>query len=598
MAAVAQRTRLLVNEANTAITPLQLLGRWLKPHLWRVTLAAVLAFLTFASNFGLLGMSGLLLSRAALHPANILMLYVPLVTVRAFGLARAALRWAERTVEHNFALRAVVDIRDWLYRVLAARVPVLLQGRAEGDLLQTAVDDVDILQFFYIRTMAPGVAALFGVALATVIVGLFVPTDGWLLAAGLIAAGAVIPAALFRYRRHLGSAARTERARMAALLTDTIAGLEDIEAYGAQTRFEQRLAVHSDRIATVDIRLGTVDAWARAAFQVVQGVTVAAIAWITVQAEAAHGLAGVDIAMVVLFAMAAFESVAPLFGAFEQMAQTLAATSRLTDIARTPARPEGTDLADPADNAGAGRFAALSVHPTLSLKRLSFRYPGAADDQLRGVDLELTAGKRIAIVGQSGSGKSTLLRLALGLWQPTGGSVLLDGRPLTAWPATALRAKYAVVMESDRVFRVSYADNVRLGRPAASLEDVTRAAAAAQIRTHIEELPQGFATVLADGGASLSGGERQRLALARALLLDAPILVLDEPTAHLDRDTERAFYHTLRNANSRASVLLVTHRLAGLSDMDEIVILDRGTIVERGTPAELLGSDGFLKRMG
>ncbi|MCY0896070.1 MAG: thiol reductant ABC exporter subunit CydC [Alicyclobacillaceae bacterium] len=581
-----------------------LLWKWLRPYTWRAIFAAFLALLTFASNFGLLGVSGLLISKAALHPANILLLFVPLVAVRFFGLARAAFRYAERYVEHDFAFRVLVDIRDWLYRTLSVRVPLLHQTHQGGDVLAAAVDDIDTLQFFYIRTVAPGMAALAGIVLASLTLGFLLPGAGWTVAAGLSIAGFGLPLMLFIYRRRLGRTSRQKRAQLSALLTDAAHGLRDIQNFGREEWFQSRLQALSEDIAVCDMRLGTIEAMARAAFSAGQGVTVFTVGIMGVRAVLDQHYPAVDLAMVVLFTMAAFESVSPLFSAFEQAGQTFAALHRVHQLGDIPAR---TTVPNPAPAASfkAGTVSDLAQptedkkpHPVdLSLTDVCFRYPKSRVNQLQHIDLHIPAGKKVAIVGASGCGKSTLLKVILGLWPATSGQVTRNGHLLEEVPTETLRETFGVVTEADRLFRLSIADNIRLGRPDASLQEVRNAARMAHIDDAIESLPDGYDTVLTEGGLDFSGGERQRMALARALLTKAPILIFDEPTAHLDDQTERAFYATLKVASAGRSILLVTHREQGLRDMDEILVMDNGSIVERGTYAELTKSNGYFARL-
>ncbi|WP_284286191.1 amino acid ABC transporter ATP-binding/permease protein [Alicyclobacillus fastidiosus] len=292
---------------------------------------------------------------------------------------------------------------------------------------------------------------------------------------------------------------------------------------------------------------------------------------------------GVDVAMVALFVLAAFEAVAPSFSAFEQTGVSLAGVDRLRALESFPVTPFIPGEPEPQSG-------------ILTVRELSFRYADGVSPVLSNVSFEAHPGKKIAIVGQSGSGKTTLLNILTGLFPYTEGSIQLDGTELASLNTATLRSTFAVVSQQTHLFRGRIRDNIALGRPNAPLGIIIEAAKLARIHQRIENMPEGYDTVLGERGSQLSGGERQRLALARVLLLDAQFLLMDEPTGHLDLETEREFYSGLFESARGRTIILVTHRYAVMDQMDEIIVLKQGCVVERGVHADLVQQGGWYEK--
>ena len=555
--------------------------KWVAPFRWRILLAIALGFFAFGANFGLLGISGLLISRTALHPSTILLVYVPLVAVRFFGLSRAAFRYTERLVSHDFSLRSLVRIREWLFETLERRIPFQISGHTFGDILSSALHDVDSVQFLYIRAIAPSLVAVFAAALTFTVLGPFGVSIAVTTMIGLLVAGLLVPSTLIRYRQTLGRRAQADRAKVAEILTDSVRGWRDIKAFGQESTFLNRLVHLGHTLRATDIRSVGSQRIAQSAFLLVQGLTICAVLW-ELSVGSGH-VRGVDVAMVTLFVLAAFEAAAPSFSAFEQAGISLAGVDRLRALESFPVTP----------------FIAGEPEPQsgiLTVRELSFRYADGASPVLSNVSFEAGPGKKIAIVGQSGSGKTTLLNILTGLFPYTEGSIQLDGTELTSLNTSTLRSTFAVVSQQTHLFRGRIRDNIALGRPNAPLGRIIEAAKLARIHQRIENMPEGYDTVLSERGSQLSGGERQRLALARVLLLDAQFLLMDEPTGHLELETEREFYSGLFESARGRTIILVTHRYAVMDQMDEIIVLKQGCVVERGLHADLVQQGGWYEK--
>ena len=536
----------------------------------RAALVVALGAGTVICGVGLMGTAGYLISRAAEQPA-VLSLTVAIVGVRFFGLTRPLLRYFERLSAHDLALRTLGRARRRVYERIEPLAPAQLGDWRDGDLLARLVADVEALQNLYLRGIGPPLIALTAGVVSVSVAAAILPAAAIVLAVGLLTGGIAVPAAAVAMGRRTGRLEAAARGELTAELVETMRGAPELAVYGrADDRIERlreadRALVRAARRASFTDGAGD---WARL---LVTGATVAGVLAVAVSAHASGSLDRVLMATLALLALASFEAVQPLAQAARELTETLAAGRRLLELTdRAPA------ISDPADPA------ALPDEPFgLALEGVRARYRDSEQPVLDGLDLRLDPGRRVALVGPSGAGKTTVANLLVRFLDPEGGRVTLGGRDLRDYRQEDVRGAIAVAGQDSHFFSTSIRENVRLGRPAATDEELEDALREAQILDWVLALPEGWDTLVGEEGRELSGGQRQRLVLARALLSDARVLVLDEPTAHLDSATAKALMDSILGATRDRTTLLITHRTEGLDRMDEVHTLAYGrTTVE------------------
>ncbi|MFF7340660.1 thiol reductant ABC exporter subunit CydD [Streptomyces sp. NPDC008163] len=552
----------------------------------RFGLALLLGSLALGSAVGLMAVSGWLISRASEQPP-VLYLMVAVTATRAFGIGRAVFRYAERLVSHDAVLRMLAELRVAVYRSLERIAPGGLRGARRGDLLSRLVADVDALQDYWLRWLLPvGTAVLVGVA-SVGFTGWLLPQAGLVLAVGLLLAGIGVPlvsgACARRAERRLAPA----RADLATRITDLLGGTAELTVAGALPGRVARTRAADAVLTRIASRAATATALGGGLTALIAGLTVVAAALVALPAVADGRLAGVELAVVVLTPLAAFEAVTGLPLAAQYRQRVRRSAERVYEVldAPVPVREPEASAATP-----------VSPFP-LELRGLSARYADTARDALASVDLTLEAGRRIAVVGPSGSGKTTLAQVLLRFLDARAGSYRIGGVDASALDGDTVRRFVGLCAQDAHIFDSSLRENLRLARPTATEPELRDALARARLLDWADALPDGLDTLVGEHGARLSGGQRQRLALARALLADFPVLVLDEPAEHLDLPTADALTVDLLAATLGRTTVLITHRLAGLDAVDEVVVLEAGSIVQRGPYDVLASVDGPLRRM-
>ncbi|GAA3206235.1 thiol reductant ABC exporter subunit CydC [Nonomuraea helvata] len=534
------------------------------------------------AGLGLIAAAAWLITRAAQQP-SLAALSVAIVATRAFATSKGVFRYAERLTGHDVALRAQAGTRERLYQAL---IPPQQPRHGGADLLSRMVDDTEAVQDLLVRCLLPAAAAA-AAGLAAVVIGLTVlPVTALVLVAGLVLAGVALPAGTAAAARRWSARIAPARAALAGRVADLVHGSADLAAYGADDEALAKALDADESLAALEHRQARVHAAALAGGTLVQGLTVAAIVLLAQGA----GADSVATAVLALTALVSFEPVLPLAAAGERLAGITAALRRLREV--RSAAPAVTEPPVPAP---------LPASPlTIKIDDLVVRHPAPAAETgpgvrpaLDGVSLTLTPGKRVAIVGPSGAGKSTLLAALMRLVEPESGSIRVNDVDVRDLAGDDVRTLMTGLTQDPYIFRTTLRDNLRLAGPEAGDEALERAVRDARLDGWVERT--GWDAELGEDGRTVSGGQLQRLALARALLYDPPVLLLDEPAEALDEETADRLMGDLLDVTRDRTTLLVTHRLRGLESVDEVVVLEEGRVIQRGRHDELVAVPGYYR---
>jgi ATP-binding cassette subfamily C protein CydC len=523
--------------------------------------------------------------------------FTPAALIRGLAIARTGGRYLERLVTHEATFRILARLRVWLYLAIEPLAPARLDLMRSADLLSRMQADIDTLNQVYLRLLLPaGVAAVSSLGMLAA-VALFSPALALLVGAWLALAGVAVPWWAWHRGREAAAGALLQRNLLRIEVADALAGALDLRVYGAEDQALRRVDQASAELLQQQRRLSDLAGLSAAAVGLCANLAVWSALILLLPAVASGQLPPARLPMLALFALGAFEAVAPLPLAFQMLGEMLAAARRVFELADTPpgvaeplsgsARGTGFDAGAAESIAAGGDADAGGVRgAALEVRGLRMRYAPQGPWVLDGLDLDLPAGARLALVGASGAGKSSLLQVLTRLREYQQGSVRIGGRDLRELPGDDARARFAVVGQDDYLFHGTVLDNLLLANPLATPEQVHAACRAARLHAFIESLPEGYLSPLGEGGTRLSGGQARRLGIARALLKDAPVLLLDEPADALDAHTERELYEALSEAMRGRSVLLISHRLGALSALvDEVAVLEHGRIAWRGPVA-------------
>jgi len=554
-----------------------------------VALSVLLGALTIGANVSLMGTSAWLISTAALHP-SVAELQVAIVGVRFFGISRGVFRYLERLVSHDVTFRLLSRLRVWFYEKLEPLAPARLMDYRAGDLLARIIGDVEMLENFYVRVLSPPLVALLTAIGVSSFLASFYPPLAAVLIGFFLALGLILPLLSQLLSRGPGRALVSLRSDLQAQLVDGIQGLPDILAYGRDADRLALVAKTGHAYGLAQRHMARISGLQSALTTLLTNLGMWTVLFLTIPLVSDGRLEGVMLGTLTLLTLASFEAVTPLPLAAQMWESVRASAGRLFEI--VDAKPAVIERRE--ERAEISEKKLLS---TLQFSNLSFIYPNQITPAIQNISFKLESGKILAIVGPSGAGKSTLVNLLLRFWEYSSGDIRLGGESLHGLQQDEVRRRCAVVSQSSYFFNASIRENLRLARPSASQEEIEQAAKQARIHEFILKLPKEYDTFIGEQGLRLSGGERQRLAIARALLKDAPSLILDEPTANLDPLTEKQVLETLFGVMKGKTSLLITHRLVGLENVDEILVMEAGKIVERGTQAKLLAKGGTFRRL-
>ncbi|MBA2535183.1 MAG: thiol reductant ABC exporter subunit CydC [Rubrobacter sp.] len=565
-------------------TFLRLVG-FLKPHLPHVMLAVLLGVATVVSNVGLLATAAYVISAAALV-SFLGALVIPIYLVRLFGVSRAGARYAERLVSHDLTFGLLADIRTWFYTRLEPLAPARLQRYRTGDLLARIVQDVEELQNVYLRIVAPVAVACVTTLLTFVLLYSFGPPLAFVALGFLVAAAIGVPLLVRSLARGLGLRQLELRGELNARIVDGIQGAQDLIAFGREEDQEHAVATLNRKLSSLQGRMAFITGLQNVLGDLLMNLAMLSVLVLAIPQVSGGEMRGVYLAFLALVVLGSFEAVQPLGTAFQFLGRSIGAGERLFEI--VDAEPEVRDPAKPLP---------LPGNHKLEFDGVGFRYEAGDGPALEDISFTLEQGKRVAVVGPSGAGKSTLAGLMVRFWDPTWGRITLGGQDVRGYAQDDVRRLIGVVSQDTHVFNDTLRANLLLARPQATDDDLRRVLTLVQLSGLVERLPGGLESPLGEQGLKLSGGERQRLSVARTLLKDAPLLVLDEPTANLDPVTERGLLDAVYGLTRDRATLVITHRLVRMEQMDEILVLDAGRIVERGTHSELESRRGTYHRM-
>jgi ATP-binding cassette subfamily C protein CydCD len=550
----------------------------------RVALSVLIGSATIGSSVALMGTSAWLISTAALHP-SVADLGVSVVGVRFFGIARGIFRYLERLVSHDVTFRLLSRLRVWFYERIEPLAPARLMDFRAGDLLSRIIGDVETLENFYVRVVSPPMTAIVVGLFTSIFLASFHPPLAPVFLTYFLALGLIVPALSQMISRRPARQTITFRADLHTHLVDGIQGMADLLAYGrGDERLTQISSIGLD-YGNAQRRMARVTGLHSGLSTLLTNLGLWTVLLLCIPQVTSGSLAGPMLASLTLLTFASFEAVTPLPLAAQMWNTSREAAKRLFEVVDT--EPEIKDDT---------RYSRVEDRVSnIEFSNLSFTYPSQSTPALQHVTFNLQPGTCLAIVGPSGAGKSTLASLLLRFWDYSSGDITLGTESLREYDQDEVRARIGLVSQNTYFFNTSVRENLRFARRKVTQEEIESAARAAQIHDFIVSLPKGYDTLIGEQGLRLSGGERQRLAIARVLIKDAPILILDEPTANLDPLTERLVLGTLFSVMKHKTSLLITHRLIGLENVDKILVMDRGRIVERGTQAELMKADGLFR---
>ncbi len=553
-----------------------------KKHWFGLSLGMVLAFATLFSSIGLLTLSGWFIAASSVAGLTIARetfnYMLPGAFVRGFAMARTAGRWGERVVSHNATFKLLTDLRIFFFEKLTPLIPGRVGNLRDADILNRLVADVDAMDHVYLRLINPVVISILGIASLTIFLCWFDMSLGLTLGGILLTIVLTWPILFYKLGKSNGAELTVNKSTLRVATLDWLQGHSELVLFGVEQNYRDQIVEQQNKLTKNQYSNAVIGGLANALILLASGWSLVLMLWL-----AADGVGGNTpdpyIALIAFATMASFEMLMPIAGAFQYLGQTLTSARRLNDIVH--AQP---DVAFPATSAQA-----MSQYD-VQFNNVDFHYPDSDAQVLKGIDISVAQGKKLAILGQTGSGKSTLLQLLTRSWDPQQGQITLGGQPLPSLAESDLRKTISVISQRVDILNGSLRDNLLLAKPEASDDQLIDMLVQVGLSKLTEDT--GLDTWLGDGGRQLSGGEKRRIGIARALLHDAPIVLMDEPTEGLDKQTEQQMMALFERHHLGKTVIYITHRLVGLEGMDDICLLEAGKIIEQGDHQSLLKREG------
>lgn len=560
----------------------------IRPHLGLMSLAVISEILRQVSGIGVAVLGAALFARAVAGTA-IEELYPYAAAMIILGLARGTFGYLGPYLSHVAAFRILVDLRDEFFWAIEPLAPAKLARRRTGDLVSTAVSDIELLELFFAHTAGPAVVAF----IVPIIALTALATINLLLAEALLIFLILLilmPRLAFWLGTTLGERLRGQQALLNSQELDTIQGMKAILSFGYSRQRIEELSENSATLLALQARQArNIGLQSAAKISIVSAGILAVLLCASILVRQ-NSLAPGFLPITMILASSVFLSITSVVEISKQLSLTRAAARRLFLLLDEQPAVR--------DESGLGPAVPIeSIEPSISLQDVSFRYAPDEPLILSSISLEIPAGSTVALVGTSGAGKSTVINLMLRFWDPEAGRILLGGSDLRCYPMMQLRRLFSVVSQDVFLFSDSIRENIRLGRAEASDAEVEEVASRARIHDFITTLPQGYDTLVGERGVRLSGGERQRIAIARALLKGAPILVLDEATSSLDAENERAIKEALMERREGRTTIMIAHRLSTVVDADWIFVINGGRVVEQGRHEDLIARKGRYARL-
>ncbi|ELS3715565.1 cysteine/glutathione ABC transporter ATP-binding protein/permease CydC [Vibrio fluvialis] len=553
-----------------------------KKHWFGLTLGMLLAFVTLCASIGLLTLSGWFLSAAAVAGLTIARetfnYMLPGAFVRGFAMGRTAGRWGERVVSHNATFKLLTDLRIFFFEKLAPMIPGRVSNLRDADLLNRLVADIDAMDHVYLRLISPVTVGVLGIAALTTLLCWFDMALGLTLGGVLLVLLFVWPVMFYKLGKRNGAELTQHKAEMRVATLDWLQGYSELTIFGAESRYRDAIYAAQEKLLANQKVNASFTGLASALLLLANGWTLVLMLWLA--ADGVNGQAPDPmIALVVFATMASVELLMPIAGAFQHLGQTLTSARRLNEIILSE-----PDVKFPSEETRhSGQF-------DISFENLTFNYSGGEQPALKDVSLTIPAGNKVAIVGQTGSGKSTLIQLLCRYWDAQQGDIRIAGTRLQEWKESDLRAAISVVSQRVDILNGSLRDNLIMAKPTANDNELSEMLERVGLGKLLEA--PGLDAWLGDGGRQLSGGEKRRIGIARALLHNGPILLLDEPTEGLDKQTEQQIMALFKSHFENKTVIFITHRLVELETMDAVCLIEQGEIVEHGSHQALLAQQG------
>lgn len=557
---------------------------YIKKHKKRLSLSLFLGVLGIGSGVMLLFISGYLISKSSLRPENIMVVYVPVVSVRAFSIGQAVFLYLEKIASHDLVLRMLEKMREKLYNIVEPQAVFLRSRYQTGDLLGVLSDDIEHLQDLYLETILPSILGLIIYAITVGVFGVFDLAFALMMAFMLGIIVFLVPLVSFYVTRHHHTSMKQRRNKLYKQLTDAIFGMSDWQASGREAEFMNKIAEQDKQLLHTERKLYK---WRHVRDGIIQlvigSIVIMVMYWSAGQVDAGT-ISPTLIAAFTLMIFSITDALIPVSVGTEPIPSYQDSIDRINEV-------QNSDL--PKDYMKEAKWNGNSTI-NIQLNNIRYRYPNNDTYTITDLSLSIPAGKKIAILGRSGTGKSTLLKLLSGTLKPASGTITVNGENMHSG---LLSQAVSVLNQKPHLFSTTIMNNIRIGNPQASTEDIKLAARRAQLSTLIDSLPEGMHTPMREMGHRFSGGERQRIAFARVLLQNTPIILVDEATIGLDPHTEQDLLDMILTETKGKTVIWITHHLAGVEAMDEVIFLEDGNIAMQGTHEQLLENNRYYRKL-